>query len=129
MSGIAKPAKPVGIYLVVLFFVLATIYSFMLFIIQSETYFHPINVVIDSIAIISVIGLWMMKKWGAALTTVLSGIYLMMDMANLQSAYLYWYSFTPMELLQVVAISSVELVLSVVVAAYISRLIFTNKFT
>jgi hypothetical protein len=104
--------------------VLSTFYSVILFALETETYFYAINVVIDIIVVMSIIGLLSATRWGTALTILTSGILLMMNMANLQTAWLFWETFEPLELVRVVAISSVGLVLDIIIAIYLFRSIF-----
>lgn len=127
MSEASKPKIPLGTYAIVLYLALSTLYSVVLFALETETYFHAINVVIDIIVVMSIIGLLSATKWGTALTIFTAGVLLMMNMANLQTAWLFWETFAPLELVRVVAISSVGLVLDIIIAIYLFRRIFPNK--
>ena len=80
--------RPLGVYLSILWGVII-IGVDLFFLIASALYLNPANVIGVVLTIISVIGLWMMKKWGAALTIIFNAMLLAPSIIELQLAYYY----------------------------------------
>jgi hypothetical protein len=80
--------RPLGVYLSILWGVIIIGVDFF-YLIASALYLNPANVIGVVLTIISVIGLWMMKKWGAALTIVFNAMLLASSIIELQLAYYY----------------------------------------
>jgi len=89
------------------------------------------------LTIISVIGLWMMKKWGAALTIVFNAMLLASSIIELQLAYYYPQNAEQMINLgifilhpQTVPLSYLlDVVVSVLVMIYMFSKVFKGIFT
>jgi len=134
MKEVEKPKRTRGIYLVILFMMISIVIQYITFVLSIEIFMSPVNVVALIITIISTVGLWLMKKWGAALTAILSGMGITLCIWNLQLEYLL--SLKP-ELLEVSwmcggvtpTASSIGLVLYVLIAVYIFKWIFANRFS
>jgi hypothetical protein len=71
----------------------------------------------------SIAGLWLMRKWGAALTAAVLCITLGISMANLLRTY---YS-SPTQL-TFVPVNALRIILNVAAFVYLFKCIFANKF-
>ena len=134
MKEVVKPKRTLGIYLVMFFIMVSIVHQYISFVVSIEMYLSPVNIVALIISIISIVGLWLMKKWGAALTAILSGMGITLCIWNLQLEYLF--TFLPEKLWVlywmggVIPIaSSIGLILYVVIAIYVFKWIFTNRFS
>jgi len=129
MQETLKPQRTLGIYLVILFSAISIVYAFSLYVVQPEVYLYPINVLVDALVIVSIVGLWLLKKWGATLKIVSSSIGISASIFNIQEAYYFPWTFENLqEYWSVVLVSSITLVLNIIVVVYIFQLVFADRF-
>jgi hypothetical protein len=137
MNDVPKPERTLGIYLVILYGVLSMLSSVTLMVVAPEFFLNPanapLNVSMPIITLICLVGLWLMKKWGAILMTTITGIGAVILLMNLSYMYLFpeevealnpppwfWdYSWIAY---------SITLVLNTVVAVYLFRWIRAKRF-
>ena len=125
-----KPERTLGMYLVILYMVLSILSSVTMFVFAPEWFWSHVFIVVFIITIISIVGLWLMKKWGAALTTVLTGIGIATNMVNIVPLRLHEMALDMGEALTYwwAAFNYVGLVLNSVVAFYVFKWIFADRF-
>lgn len=121
--------RPLGVYLTILWGVILIAYMCVLFITATAISFNPYNVIALLLIVISIVGLWLMKKWGAAITIVFSSMFIAESMYYLQVAY-----YSPEMIPQImgmwlfVALYTVSLVISILIVVYLFRSIFKRIF-
>ncbi|MCW4045066.1 MAG: hypothetical protein NWE94_06065 [Candidatus Bathyarchaeota archaeon] len=120
MSKISKPKKPLGIYLIVLWM---TVNIGMLTYMMLTHPEEPNNFIEMALWLPSIAGLWLMKKWGAALSTATLGITLGISLGHLLLAY----NSSPAQLI-FAPVNVLRIALNAAAFAYLSRSIFANKF-
>ena len=125
-----KSERTRGIYLVILYMVLSILSSVTMFVFAPEWFLSHVFIVVFIITIISIVGLWLMNKWGAALTTVLTGISIATNMWNIVPLRLHVMSLHIGEALTYwwATFNYIGLVLNPVVAFYVFKWIFANRF-
>lgn len=137
MNGVSKPERTLGIYLVILYLVVGLLSSVTMYVAATEFFLNPVNapanVSMLIIYVISIIGLWLMKRWGVILTAGVAGIGALIVLMNLYYMYLL-----PEEVEALNPPSwfwnygglmfSVSLVLNIVVVVYLFRLIRAKRF-
>ena len=137
MNRVSKPERTLGIYLVILYFVVGLLSSVTMYVAATDFFLNPVNAPLNIsmlvIYIISIVGLWLMKRWGAILTAGMAGIGAVIVLMNLSYMYLL-----PEEIEALnpplwfwnygALVFSVSLILNVVVAVYVSILIRAERF-
>lgn len=126
-----KPSRPLGVYLTILWTVVAIAFLCAVFVTATALYFHPINVVVLVLEAIAIVGLWLMRRWGAALMIVVWSIIMGFSMYNLHVAYAYPQmiggAFTDMFWLTVRQ-SIVGLVAGTLIVLYLFKSVFKGVF-
>ena len=121
--------RPLGVYLIILWEAILIAYSCYLFITATAISFNPYSVIALLLTVISIIGLWLMRKWGAAVTIVLSSMSIAESMYYLMVAY-----YSPLMIPQImdiwlfVTLYTVGLVISILIVVYLFRKIFEDVF-
>jgi len=102
-----------------------------MFITATAMFFHPVNVVALVLTVIAIVGLWLMRRWGAALTIIVYSMVIGFSMYNLYLAYAYPQmmggAFTDVFRL-VVTQSIAGLVTGVLIVLYMFKSIFKGIF-
>lgn len=120
MFEVSRSKKPLGIYPMMLWMAINVI------MLTYMTLSHPDQP--NSLAelvlwIPSMAGLWLMKKWGAALSAAVLGITVGISLGNLLLAY-----YSSASQLPFVPVNALRIILNVVAFVYLFTCIFANKF-
>jgi len=120
LSEAQKPKRSLVIYLVMLWM---AINAFLM--IPEIGVFNDYTYVIELIMwVASLIGLWLMKKWGAALTIAILCISLGTSMSTVFVAHYLSVLLHPLAL-----VNALRVVLNVIVTGYMFNSVFANKFS
>ena len=131
MEKVEKPQKTIGIYLVLLYLALHIIFLIAVFVTSYKTFLNPINIALFFIGLFSAVGLWMMKKWGAALTAFLGSAGMAINAVNLQLVYTSPEYFTLLGSLTnwwYPILLAGTLIVNLATVVYIFKNIFENRF-
>jgi hypothetical protein len=120
LSEISKSKKSLGIYLVMLWMAINVIMLTYMILTHPD---QPNSFIEMILWIPSIAGLWLMKKWGAALSAAVLCITLGISTSNLLLAY-----YSPSQL-PFVPVNTLRIILNATAFAYLFKCIFANKFS
>lgn len=120
MTEVPAPKKPLGVYLIMFWMIINVIMLAFMILSHPE---EPNSFIEVMLWIPSIGGLWLMKKWGAALAVAVLCITLGISMGNVLLAY---YSSTMQ--LTFVPVNALRIILNAAAFVYLFKCIFTNKF-
>jgi hypothetical protein len=119
-TEVQTPKKPLGVYLIMLWMAI----NILLLIAMILRHPEELNSFIEVMLWIpSIAGLWLMKKWGAALAVAVLCITLGISMGNL----LLVYRSSTMQL-TFVPVNTLRIILNAAASAYLFKCIFANRF-
>ena len=121
MSKVSKSKKSLGIYLIMLWMVINVIMLVYMTLTHPE---EPNSFIEMMLWIPSIAGLWLMKKWGAALAAAVLCITLGLSIDNLLLTY---YSSTAH--LTFVPVNALRIILNAAAFVYLFKCVFANKFS
>ncbi len=119
--------RTTGIYIVILFYVADAVISISM--LANGTHYVAVNIVGIAVDVVAIVGLWLMKKWGAAFTTVASGKGIGQSILTLQLTYLNPASISnTMTFLQNAILPCVVIATDIFIIIYLFKGIFAHKF-
>jgi hypothetical protein len=119
MTEAPKQKRPLGVYPVILWM------AINVFLLLNMTLSHPEqpdSYIEVALWIPSIAGLWLMKKWGVALSAAVLCIALGISMGNVLSAY-----YTAQ--LAFVPVNTLRIILNAAATVYLFKCVFASKFS
>jgi len=118
---VSNSKRPLGIYLVLFWMVINVIMLVYMTLTHPE---EPNSFIELLLWVPSIAGLWLMKKWGAALSAAVLGIALGISLGSL----LLTYNSSTAQL-TFVPVNTLRVILNAVAFVYLFKCIFANKFS
>jgi hypothetical protein len=120
MTEVPAPKKPLGVYPIMFWMIINIIMLAFMILSHPE---EPNSFIEAMLWIPSIGGLWLMKKWGAALAVAVLCITLGISMGNVLLVY---YSSTMQ--LTFVPVNALRIILNAAASVYLFKCIFAKKF-